>query len=43
MSPLRRYVYAAGVAVIVTYFAGVWLVVSALAWVTGNARPPERP
>ncbi len=39
---LRRFVYAAGVAVIVVYFGGVWLIVSALAWATGNGRR-ERP
>lgn len=39
---LRRFVYAAGVAVIVVYFGGIWLIVSALAWATGNGRR-ERP
>jgi len=43
MTYIKRAAYAAGVVVIVTYFAGVWLIVSAVATITGhgNQRPPN--
>lgn len=35
---MKRAVYAVGVGVICAYFGAVWLVVSALATVTGHGR-----